>query len=159
MKKYLEFLVVIAFALAMVGCGNKVMTFGRKDFTINLPNNFKEAENKSTTLYYKSDEAIVTALKENFTDLESVNINKDSSEEDYANAVIKNNNVNSKVIKKDNLTYFVYQKKTSNGNAYFVAFVKKSKDAFWLVNMGCETIKSEQYKNNFTKWAKTIKVN
>ena len=58
-----------------------------------MSDNFTEKELVNATVYYLSNDAIFMGLKENFTDLETIGINSESTEDDYASAVLENNNI------------------------------------------------------------------
>ena len=50
--------------------------------TITMPDGFYEKSLASVTVYFESQETIVTALKEDFTTLEAINLGKNSTLKD-----------------------------------------------------------------------------
>ena len=96
MKKFKYLIVVLVAILLAGGCSfneeeSNNKQYSDNGFSITLPSDFYKKDLASVTVYYESEYAIVTALKESFTTLETVGLNSNSSIEDYAKAVIKNN--------------------------------------------------------------------
>lgn len=156
-------IVVIALAFFAIMNINKenTKTYSSNGFTIDLPTDFYEKSLASTTAYFESQTAIVTALKEEFSSLEVVNIGTNSTVDEYAKAVAQNNNItiDLKEISDTDYKYFTYEKSNAGKNFYYMGVVLKGDDSFWLVNFACEKSKKSEYHEKFINWAKTIKVN
>ena len=166
MKKFKYLIVVLVAILLSGGCSFNEEESNNKQyydngFSITLPSDFYKKDLASVTVYYESEYAIVTALKESFTTLETVGLNSNSSIEDYAKAVIKNNkqdDADLQLSEDGNFAYFVYEKEVSGKEFYYTAVVYKADDAFWLVNFACEDKNKEEYSEKFIDWASTIEV-
>lgn len=166
-KKIVSIIVgAIAFVVAFVGMQQISLNTNNKKyssngFSIELPESFYKKDLASATAYFESKDAIVTALKEDYKTLEVVNINKESTIQDYAKAVGNNNKmtINLKDLKNTNYKYFTYEKTNSSKPFYYVGVIVKSNDAFWLINFGCERKNKTKYETKFLDWAKTIKIN
>lgn len=156
----IAFFLMISTMLPMNKLINTTKTYSSNGFTINLPKDFYEKSLASTTAYFESETSIVTALKEEFSTLEVVNIGANSTLDEYAEAVAKNNKItiNLKEIKGSDYKYFTYEKTNAGKAFYYMGVVLKSKDSFWLVNFACEKSKKSQFEDKFIEWAKTIKV-
>lgn len=157
---------VIAFFIAYMGVTeitNKeanTKKYSSNGFNITLPDNFYEKDLASVTTYLESEKVIVTALKEEFSILGTAGISEDSSLDDYAEAVAKNNNltIDLKEINNTDYKYFTYERTNSGKTFYYMGVVLKSNDSFWLVNFACEKKNKDEYHDKFVNWAKTIKV-
>lgn len=154
------FFLVISSVMPFNKSEDKLKNYSSNGFSISLPKNFYEKSYASTTAYFESPTSIVSALKEDFSSLEVVNIGKDSTLDEYADAVAKNNNVtvNLKDVSDTNYKYFIYEKSNAGKDFYYMGVILKVNDAFWLVNFACEKSKKDEYHNKFIEWAKTIKV-
>ncbi len=156
---------VVVFALAFFIITNigkeTTKTYSSNGFTIDLPKDFYEKSLASVTTYFESPTAIVTALKEEFSSLEVVNIGANSTVDEYAKAVARNNNItiDLKEISNTDYKYFTYEKSNAGKTFYYMGVVLKGDDSFWLVNFACEKSKKNEYHDKFITWAKTIKVN
>lgn len=139
---------------------DQTKTYEASDLKIDLPSSFYEKELASVTAYFESQKAIVTVLKEDFKSLELVGLDLSSTLNDYTNAVIENNNITTTAqkIEGTEYKYFTYERSNSGKDYFYVGVVLKSKDAFWLVNFGCEKTNKSEYEQKFINWAKTIKV-
>lgn len=163
MKKIFGIVTILFASLLVTGCfGENVVDkeFSANGFTITLTEDFYEKELITVTNYYVSNGAIVTALKEEFTTLESVGLDSDSTLEEYAKAVEANNNGNYdfKMNEKSNYLYFTYNATINSKDYYYYAVIKKGSDSFWLINFACFEDEKAQYQPKFEEWASTIKV-
>ena len=163
MKKVFRIFAIVCVCLVVSGCvgeKEKEKNFSGNGFSITLTENFQEKEIISVTNYYQSINAIVTALKEEFTLLEAVGINKDSTIEEYANVIAYNNQKDYDFKKNTDLDYlyFTYEATVSGKDYYYYAVIKKGSDSFWLINFACLKGDADDFQPKFEKWASTIKV-
>ena len=112
----------------------------------------------SATVYYEGQKTLFMGLKETFESLSLVGLSKNSTVEEYAEAVIKNNKADYEIQKDDDLVYFTYEKESNGKKYYYLSALVKGSDAFWLTNFACNESDKDKYKSKFIKWAKTIKV-
>lgn len=158
-KKRIGIIVLMVFCVMLGGCFNasvKQKDYSSHGFNIKMDDGMTEKDLATTTASFMSDNAIVTALKEEFDILEAVDIDENSSIEDYAKAVIKNNKADYELKEKDGINYFEYEKAVNGKDYYYLAVVYKSDDAFWLVNFACDKSNKDEYQGKFFDWAKTV---
>jgi hypothetical protein len=163
MKKILSLITSLCIFLSLFGCSevgelDDTKVYSDNGMSITLPNSFYKKELASVTNYYESEDAIVTALKESLTDLETIDITSDSSLEDYTKKVLENNNLDSEIYTgvNENYMYFTYEKETSGKDFYYMGVTYKSDDAFWLLNFACVDSNKSKYSDTFLTWANTV---
>jgi len=157
-KKFLFLVLVFVMALGLVGCSANDKVFDKNDFKITLTDSFKEDSYEGFNYYFISSKSALTVLKESFTDLEQINLNSDSSLDDYATAVLKANNKNIEVKKETNFYYFTYDATINDNKYYYLSAIVKGKDAFWLINFFGMYNDKDTLETEFLKYAKTIEV-
>ena len=156
------FLLLAGILLAGAGCACSVSTqtieptFEKAGMSIVLTDAFYEKDLVSQTAYYESSNAIVTALKDEFSTLEAAGIGTDISLSDYAGIVMEVNGLDSEIREEDGLTYFTYEKSVSGKDYQYFASVYQAPDAFWLIQFGCERDNFEELEPDFIKWAGTV---
>lgn len=158
-KKRIGIIVLMMFCVMLGGCFNpieKQKDYSSHGFNIKMDDGMTEKDLATATATFMNDKAVVTALKEEFTLLEAIDIDEKSSIEDYAEAVIKNNKADYELKEKDGINYFEYEKTVSGKDYYYYAVVYKSHDAFWLVNFACEKNNKTEYQEKFFEWAKSV---
>ena len=147
------------FSLILGGCFNstvKQKDYASHGFNIKMDDGMTEKDIATATATFMSEKVVVTALKEEFTILEAIDIDEKSSIEDYAKAVIENNKADYELKEKDGINYFEYEKTVSGKDYYYYAVVYKADDAFWLVNFACDKTNKNEYQEKFFEWAKTV---
>lgn len=156
-KKITSLLLVVATAailFSFVGCsllGPKDKTFSKEGMTITLTNEFTEQEIITQTAYYVSNEAIVTALKEDGTTLGN------RTAADYAKLVCTVNKLtSSEVVAKDGYAEFTYEKEVSGKSYYYYARCFKNGTDFWLIQFACDKKDKNHYTPIFDKWASSV---
>lgn len=129
--------------------------FKADDFEITLTTQFTEDyENGSYSFYSKDCSVAVDVFDfEQHADLASL------SEMDFLNLLKMNGgfSVSAELRNLEGLYIVEEQAKSEIGDirSYFTVF-KKSDDAFFLFEFGCENEKYQEYRNQFIDWAKTI---
>lgn len=159
MKKNIKLLVLVLLVVVIAGCSllkDKTKTYTQNGISVTMNDGFTLKELDNVTVYLEGEDAIFTALKENFTTLEPLGITSESNLQNYAKAVIEANSLTSSIKEKDGVTYFTYTKEVNNNNFYYLATVYKSKDAFWLINFACEAKNKDTFEPRFIEWAKTV---
>ncbi len=158
MKKQLSSLALIVAICTLfstlVGCSlfaPKDKSFTKAGMTITLTNAFTEQEIVTQTAYYVSQEAIVTALKEDGSTIAGYTV------AEYADLVCRVNNLNNvNVTAKDGYAEFTYEKELSGKEYYYYARCFKNGTDFWLIQFACETKNTEKYTASFEKWASSV---
>lgn len=140
--------------LVVPGCelsGPKDKSFSKAGMTIVLTEDFTEQDIVTQTAYYVSQEAIVTALKEDGSSI------ADYSVKDYAELVCTVNKLDSDVITSgDGYSEFTYEKEISGKNYYYYARCFKNGTDFWLVQFACETKNTDKYASVFKTWVSAV---
>lgn len=158
-KKSIGVIFLMLCCVLLGGCFNntvKQKEYSSNGFHVKMEDGMYEKDLATATAAFMNDKVVVTALKEEFSILEAIDINKDSKIEDYANAVIKNNKADYELKEKDGLSYFEYEQTVNGKDFYYLATLYKSDDAFWLVNFACEKSNKDSYQEAFMEWAKTV---
>ena len=149
-------LIIFALCLFLTGC-DKTKIYTSHGMSIEMPVGFYEKSLASTTVYFESQTAIVTGLKETFTTLSQVGLDKDSSVNDYLELVLENNQKEENLKEDENLVYFTYEANVSDKDFFYTTVGYKANDSFWLLNFACEKENKDTYASEFLKWAKTVK--
>ena len=158
MKKTISILLIALSIICLVSCGlfaPKEKSFEKSGLTITLTENFYEKDQVSYTATYDSSKVAVFTLKEEFSLSSSFS---NLSLDEYAKMVIKNNSLTVEAKTKDNLTYFDFEKEINGKNLTYYAFVYKGSDAFWLVQMACESDNVPDCEADIFKYAKSVVV-
>lgn len=159
MKKILYSFILVGMLFLISGCEAKEQTYESNGFKITMQEGFTEKSLASATVYLESIDSIVTALKEEYTLLKAVGLDKDSTVEEYL-TLVNANNLSDYEIKTDgDLKYFTYESTVSGKTFYYLATAYKSDDAFWLINFAAEKTNKEKFEPLFLKWAKTVEFN
>jgi len=128
-------------------------TFSVKGMSITLPGEFVETHDGRFTACYTSEEAGVFALKEPFTLLEG---SENKTPFQYGHMVIETNGLHASSIKKENdLVYFTYE--SPDGTVFYMAFLYKTEDAFWMVQCATNVEDAEKMTPRFKAWAASVK--
>ena len=158
MKRFFALLfLALVCALLLCGCTVTPKTFEKGGMSITLTSAFSELKQEGLTVAYESKKAVVLVYKENFETLASVNLNADSTVEEYAAAVLKAQQLDGTTVQSENgLTYFTYERSAGRSTyAYFVT-VHKSASAIWLIQFGCATDELEEMYPSFVTYAQSI---
>lgn len=156
MKKGIYIFLIFIFCLFLTGCNN-TKTYTSHGMSIEMPKGFYEKSLASTTVYFESQTAIVTGLKETFSTLSQVGLDKNSSLQDYLKLVLKNNNKDESLKEDGDLVYFTYESNVSGKDFFYTAVGYKASDSFWLFNFACVADNKDIYASKFLDWAKTVK--
>lgn len=158
MKKKLAIgLVLVIMLLSLAGCAATTKTYSSHGLEITMKDDFIEKSIATATVYYVSNDAIFTGLKESFEELSVINLGKDSTVDEYAEAVLANNQVSYDMQKDGDLTYFTYEATASGKDFFYLSALEKSNDAFWILTFACEKDNKDKYEPLFKEWAKTVK--
>lgn len=147
---------VIACLFGVAGCTNP-KTFEKSGMQITLTNKFMEKEYVSMTAYYESSNAIVTVVKEFFTDFTSLGVEVNTLE-DYTDIVISGNGLTATKHTRENqdYIYFTYERSVSGKSFYYLATTHKSSDAYWLIQFACVVDNKEQFTETFLEYADSV---
>ena len=136
------------------GDSSQPKTFSQKGITITLHGGFRKTYDSRFTACYTSKEAAMFVLKEPFSTMEGF---ENYTLEQYGNLVIQKNQLTASEIKTENgLTYYTYE--SEDGKSFFMAFLFKVEDAFWLVQCATNADQADAYTPQFKQWAASIKL-
>ncbi|MDE7454281.1 MAG: hypothetical protein K2M64_00430 [Clostridia bacterium] len=156
-KRYAALAMLICVTvISLCGCFlSSDKEFSKAGMTITLTSKFVEKELVTQTAYYESTTSIVTVLKEPFSTVAGFG---DYTLEEYTNAVLKANKLNSQITKYDDKDYysFSYEKDVNGKDFYYFATTFKASDAFWLIQFACTTSNKDKFQDNFIKWADSV---
>ena len=161
MKKAFKILIILSLLVFTAACDlSTEETFTEDNFKITLTDDFYKKDNLSSTYYYESTDVGVTAIFEDFESLEEVNINSDSSLEDYLKVVEYANDeeYDSKKSENGKYYYFDYTASVSGKEFYYISAVYKGKTGFWLVTSFCEDKNKDELKPVLLKYLNTVEV-
>ena len=151
------FLLPILCLALLCGCSAEPKTFSKDGVSITLTSQFEELEQEGCVAVYGSRSEAVMIQKEDFSALAEIGINADSTPLDYANAVIKANELSeSTAEERDGMVCFTYTAKSGLKTYSYLATVHKSEDAFWLIQFSSSDKKFEEKEPTFLSYAKSI---
>ncbi len=131
--------------------------FTKGELSITLNEDFSESSYAGFQAVYDSSNVAVFALQEKFADYENI---EDMTLEEYTEASIEANGLNTEVKQKDGLTYFEYD---ANGNSsllyHYMTFAYKSDDGFWLVQFATLKEDAAEQEESILRYAKSVKFN
>ena len=143
--------------LLLCGCATKPEVFEKDGMRITLTSAFSELEQEGLTVAYQSRGSVVLVFKEDFSTLESVGINADSTPEEYANAVFTAQQLQGiELQSEDGLLYFIYERSAGRTEYAYLATVHKSASAFWLIQFSCSADDFEEMRSEFVTFAQSI---
>ena len=158
MKSLIKIVLLLSLCLALLcGCSAEPETFSKDGVSITLTSQFEELEQEGCVAVYGSHSEAVMIQKEEFAALAEIGIHKDSTTEDYANAVIRANDLSeSTVEERDGIVCFTYTAKSGLKTYTYLATAHKSEDAFWLIQFSTSDKKFEEKESTFLSYAKSI---
>lgn len=157
-KKFINKLLILIMTLLLAGCSNEKI-YKQNGLEIKMAKGLFYKEHPTANVYYENEEIFFIALKENYSDLIELDINEETSIEDYVQEVFINREESFDLIKDENLYYYTYEYEVNNQTFYYVSTIHKSNIGFWICNFSCDKKNKEKYHNLFIKWAKTITFN
>lgn len=156
---------LVVLAAGLLACdalmGSETYT-AEEGFSITMSKGFYKKDMIAFTAYWESSYAIVTTLKENFSDLGALGIGASATLGEYMQVIITVNNYTGKEIQNSadgKFVYFTYEATVSGRDYFYLATAAKGSDSFWLTNFACETKNKDKYQEKFLSWAATIEVN
>lgn len=173
MKKVLKFFCVLLLAFFITGCGsnelqnddpiNEGQEYTKKEFSlkglnITMSDDMKEATMAGYDAFLESEDYALALVKEDFEDFKSIDveIDENSSVKEYMEFVLNANELDGKIIEKNNLTYVQYTKNINSNDFFYMVFAYKSDDAFWIVNLMCFEEDRFEAEPIFIEWAKSV---
>lgn len=120
-----------------------------------LTDSFIDAELAGFDFSYCTDDVVVLAFEDAFSLMEGF---EDYSLKEYGELSIRNNELDSKVEKEDDVTYYLYESYVENEATNYVYFasIYKTEDSFWTITFAVDEAQYEEYKPLFLEWAKSV---
>lgn len=150
-------MILALFVFGLTGCTAKAKEFSGSGITITLTDDFVEEEIVQAPFYLVSPKHIFMCFIESKTDLEYYPID---TLEDYINAVLTRNELSSEIFtfNEGDVHYmYAYYTKTIDEVDYgYMLIVMEGENHFYSMNFGCLDSKLDNYKDQYSDWAKTI---
>lgn len=153
------FIAVFIVAVALMGNDAEEKTYSDSGFTITMEDGFNEKDYIGATFYYESQNAGISVVKETFEDLSSLEIDENTSLEEYAELIsYVNEKDNEYKNLNDQIMYYTYDDTISGKDYSYMTAVTKGSNAFWIINLFCEEKNKDTYFPKFEKWLETVEV-
>ena len=155
-------IIVLLMALCLLFCGCAVedQTVTADDLTITLPGNYKDYGDEDFaagyTLVYGHNDAVVMALKEEFTLFEEYGLTLTLQE--YADLVLEANDITDGAQEVNGILTFTFTNDSDGESHSYQAAVFEGSDAFWLIQAGCLTENFEKYQETFLNILTSVKI-
>lgn len=163
--KIVSLVLFIAMMISVfAGCGSsEEKEVSVNGFAVTLPANAKEMDQSLgyTACYQVGNDIVIAAIEETKSSLQSLGLAEDATIDDYAALVAEVNGYNADDITKINGTdipYFEYSSTVSGVDYKYIGACYESDDAFWFVNFGTTASKYDSVKEDFERWAASVKV-
>lgn len=157
-KKVLMLIVLVGMCFSLSGCLDaKKEEFAVDDLRITLTDEFKETDqDEGFTAYFESDDTGVAIVKETYSALEVLDLNSDTTIEEYIAVVQSAGGTDYEVHNENNINYFTYESEIDGINYYYMTAFYKGTDAFWIVKLFCEANDKEALQSKFVDYAQSV---
>ena len=135
----------------------KEKTFTKNGLTLTLTNQFKDVDPDNYIAFYESDDVMVGTFRDPFGQGPGESIEGVTLEE-YGWGLLKTNEetARSQLEKDGDLYYFVFDDIFDRRYYTYVTYVYQYDGAFWYVDFITEKENAEEYRDEISKWAKTV---
>lgn len=168
MRSRTKIISLVLFLAMMVsvfaGCGsNEEKEVSSNGFAVTLPGNAKEMDQSLgyTACYQVGNDIVVAAIEESKSTLQSLGLAEEATVDDYASLVAEVNGYSAddlKTITGTDIPYFEYSSTVSGVDYNYIGACYEADDSFWFVNFGTTASKFDSVKEDFEKWATSVKV-
>lgn len=143
----------------MLDEANLVIFDTEKGLTIKMPENIEEYKSGDHSVYYFSEECMVSVKQVMFEELEEAGTgDADTTLEEYI-AIVEESNENIQFSKDSYGNWSVtYSSESDDEKFAYYSTVRKGSEAFWLINFSCMEEDKEVLYPQFEFWANTIEV-
>lgn len=149
-------IIILLLIILTLGCSDE-KTYKAKGISITMMKGLFYKQHNSATIYYENDEIFVIGLEEKFKDLMPLDINNETTIEEYVEEIFINREESYDLLKEDNLYYYTYEYDINDKTYFYVSTIHKSNEGFWICNFSCEKNNKDKYFDLFIKWGKSIK--
>ena len=154
-RNIINYFLLILLIILLGGC-NSEKTYKNKGISITMIKGLFYKEHETATIYYENKDIFVIGIEEKFETLLELDINSETSIENYVNEIFINRAENFDLIRDDDLYYYTYEYEINDNTYYYVSTIHKSDKGFWVCNFVCNKKDKEKYHNLFIKWGKTV---
>ena len=127
--------------------------FTENNMSIMLPDDFTESTIDGFTTAYTTDEVAVLVLEEPFSTLTGLDI---YSARDYAEIVISNYGISSKVETDGQHTWFDYSTEFSGETVFVRSYVYYTSESMWMLQFCIRQGYESEYLSQADSWARTV---
>jgi len=163
-SRMLAVLFIISLVLSVSACGGNSGSDGPKmqavdsgnGFKVSLPADMKSDPTDGFELFYISDYAMMSVVREDYELLRQAGIDPDTlTIDDYAALVGQANGI---TYDKDASGNYVteYTRNVDGSDFYYFTTLRQSSDSYWVVSFACFLSDRDKYKASFEEWAGTI---
>ena len=163
-SRILALLFIAALVLSVSACGGssgkqeaKMQTVDSGNgFRISLPADMTSDPTDGFELFYISDYAMMSVVREDYELLRNAGIDPDTiTIDDYATLVGQANEI---TYDKDASGNYVteYTRTVDGSDFYYFTTLRQSSDSYWVVSFACFLSDRDKYKASFEEWAGTI---
>ncbi|MBE7092708.1 MAG: hypothetical protein E7365_05980 [Clostridiales bacterium] len=149
---------IIGFLIGLWGVNTdsyKEKVFAKENFSITLTEQFSEIEEENFFACYDSNIAAVFVIKESFEEYPDL---KSYPLDSYAELVLDSSAPEQQLKNEDGLCYFeyVWLNDAENIVYHYNAYIFKTTDAYWIVNIASPNENYDDLKDEIKTWAKSI---
>lgn len=131
--------------------------FAAEGLEITLTDRFVTVPMDGLTAGYRSEDAVVYVLREDFDAFEGFG---DLSPAGYGTMVLESNGLTDRVSLReegDSVSFeYLYTQEETGASFYYYCVAYKGSDAFWLVQFAAPAQKQALYEGVFPQWARTV---
>jgi len=157
-KRILKNILILIIIVLLTGCSDEKI-YKRNGISITMMKGLFYKEHPNASIYYENNEIFFIGLKEKYEDLIKLDLNNETTIEEYVQEIFINREESFDLIKDENLYYYTYDYEIDNTVFYYISTIHKSNDGFWICNFACKKTDKDKYHDLFIKWAKSIKFN
>lgn len=129
-------------------------TFTDQGMSITLTESFRPADYDGYDVSYESTNAIMFALREDFTDMEGFG---ELTLEEYGQLVIDSNELKTPLNTQNGLVSCSYSQTVDGDSFQYFVYFFKTDDAFWMVQFATELADGPLYQPQINEWAQSIR--
>lgn len=143
------------------GCQKEeLQKYCQGDFCIKALKDLKMVDIDGYEAYFYNDDISFAAIKDPFTVLQSRGWDNPTEKtlEDYGKRISGFNDLQEFTKDKYNNLHVTYVWEYGGINYYYYTTIRKTSDAFWLINFCATEDQKDDYAKWFVKWANTIEL-
>lgn len=160
---FLVCLMLIMSVFAACGENTSEKEYTKNGLTITLPENAKEMDDSYgySAAYQIGNTIVIAAMEESLDMLSSLGLDETSTVEDYAKLVAEVNGYSADdvtTITGTDIPMFEYSSTVSDVEYKYIGSCYKGTDSFWFINFGTVASNYDSVKEDFERWAASVKI-